>query len=101
MSKIKDWILRQQEIDSQDDPDMADLGGGGFADGRKLSSQALKSQDGRSLVEMARHYTSRTTENVKSAHPQVSLLQKKSGYKITQLSTILNEQRQNSKQGLG
>ena len=22
MSKIKDWILEQQEIDSQDDPDM-------------------------------------------------------------------------------
>lgn len=24
MSKIKDWILQQQEIDSQDDPDMDD-----------------------------------------------------------------------------
>ena len=29
MSKIKDWILRKQEIDSQDGPDMDGPGDGG------------------------------------------------------------------------
>ena len=35
MSKIKDWILWQQEIDSQDDPDMEDRGDGEFPDGKE------------------------------------------------------------------
>ena len=32
MSKIKNWILRKQEIDPQDDPDMEGPGDGEFAD---------------------------------------------------------------------
>ncbi len=35
MSKMKDWIERQQEIDSQDDPDMEDPGEGEFRDEKK------------------------------------------------------------------
>ena len=35
MSKIKDWILWQQEIDSQDDPDMEDSGDAEFRDEKK------------------------------------------------------------------
>ena len=32
MSKIKHWIIWQQEFDSQDDPTMEDPGDGGCAD---------------------------------------------------------------------
>jgi hypothetical protein len=35
MSKIKDWIIWQQEIDSQDGPDMEGDGDGEFADGNE------------------------------------------------------------------
>lgn len=44
MSKIKDWILWQQEIDSQDDPDMPGPEGEEFSD--EANSSSAKSPSG-------------------------------------------------------